>query len=339
MSKPIFNRLLKLAQGEHADEFMALEAKLVRSFSRTLADNAMSLESEILALFIAEFGDVTYVPSDGEMALWLPVVTAKVQENLSSLNGVLTDHQKAAIAAGANLAANQLAVELSTEAPELKEIGDVGVEAAKQARESKLTKAVAKKVLASLAVAQGEVGLMAALTPVKTLDGKGAAAISYAVNQGGGISTEIIVDKISRNRPGMMKLWVAERDACVHCLAYSGMTTGYRGEFPDDLTFGDRPIPQEHTLKAPPLHPHCRCKAVPWNDAWRTPGEAVSAPEALQREAVRSVLKGWALDSESNAARMRAAQRLLNSGPNIPKTVIEEAQRSLRKGWIKKEVP
>jgi hypothetical protein len=47
---------------------------------------------------------------------------------------------------------------------------------------------------------------------------------------------------------------------------------------------------------------------------------------------MRSVLKGWALPSESDAVRTRAAQALLNSNVIAPKSVIAETRRRLKSG-------
>jgi hypothetical protein len=53
-------------------------------------------------------------------------------------------------------------------------------------------------------------------------------------------------------------------------------------------------------------------------------------PEALKREARRSVLKGWSLESESQASRLDAAERLLQRGARLPGTVEREARQAVR---------
>src|SRR5690606_27475214 len=105
------------------------------------------------------------------------------------------------------------------------------------------------------------------------------------------------------------------------------------------LTYGD---PGKSTVRepidGPPAHPHCRCAVSPWLPS-EIPG-GVDLPEALRREARRAVLKGWSLDSESNAARLLAAGRLLERGPGMPESVEREARRAIRVGRFRsRKVP
>ncbi|MGH3992316.1 MAG: hypothetical protein ACRDSN_07590 [Pseudonocardiaceae bacterium] len=133
---------------------------------------------------------------------------------------------------------------------------------------------------------------------------------------------------------GSQLVWIAERDACVHCLAYAGVTT-IGAVFPTGLTFGDRPLIPPGPLVGPPLHPHCRCALQVLGPS----DTAVTA--ALKREAKRSVLRGFSLESESQAARLRAAARLLANGSGLPKSVEEYAGRAVRSGEFPRgrEVP
>lgn len=128
---------------------------------------------------------------------------------------------------------------------------------------------------------------------------------------------------------GHSTVWRVERDACLHCLAYAGKVDRGSG-FPAGLTYADAPLKLAagRAVVGPPLHPRCRCQLAPWNDAW-TSG-ATSLPEALEREARRSVALGFALPSESDAARQRAADRLLQAGAGLPRTVEERAARAIQ---------
>lgn len=127
--------------------------------------------------------------------------------------------------------------------------------------------------------------------------------------------------------PSEVLIWQPERDACVRCLKYAGEHRGQGDKFPDGLSFDpNAPEPKGH-LTGPPLHPNCRCElevipksAAPDNSA------------ALQREAQRSVLKGWALESEGDAVRSRAARALLSANPMAPKSVLAEARKRLKAG-------
>lgn len=129
-------------------------------------------------------------------------------------------------------------------------------------------------------------------------------------------------------------LWVAERDACVVCQALAGhIADPFTGQgFDETATFGTSPAPDiwppGMPLMRPPRHPRCRCQCVVWLGSAQP-----DLPSALQREAKRSVLKGWSQPSESNAARLRAAQKLLaNGGGGLPKSVQAEARVAVRRG-------
>jgi len=124
-------------------------------------------------------------------------------------------------------------------------------------------------------------------------------------------------------------IWRAERDACLICLAYSGVVSAPDGTYPPNLTFGKPRKTKRIGRVKPPEHPRCRCTSTiytPRND----PGGLIA--KSLQQEARRSVVKGWGLPSESDAARRRAALNLLRHGTDLPKTVEAEARRRLRKG-------
>lgn len=118
-------------------------------------------------------------------------------------------------------------------------------------------------------------------------------------------------------------VWVAETNACVHCLAYSGRVVAAGKAFPKGLSYvGTNPYaaPGKH----PPLHPNCRCTLEVLNDS--------SYAEALRREADRSVLRGFSLESESMRVRVEAARRLLEDGVDAPKSVIKYAEQQVAAG-------
>lgn len=122
---------------------------------------------------------------------------------------------------------------------------------------------------------------------------------------------------------GQPTVWVAETNACVECLAYSGRVAQPGKLFPGGLTYGPKSY-NTSPLPYPPRHPRCRCTIEPLN-----------APEyaaALRREADRSVLRGFSLESEPMSRRIDAAKRLLDRGVDAPKSVKAYAQRAVRNG-------
>ncbi len=124
-------------------------------------------------------------------------------------------------------------------------------------------------------------------------------------------------------------LWVAERDACVHCQGLSGEISA-DGVFDATKTFGKKPLAvwPGPDLTGPPRHPNCRCRVQPWLGTRDTP---VDLPAALKREAARSILTGWRLPSESVQVRIVAAERLLQRGTTLPAAVQRRARAAVKR--------
>jgi hypothetical protein len=131
---------------------------------------------------------------------------------------------------------------------------------------------------------------------------------------------------------GQRVLWVAERNACLYCLAQSGQLADENGEFDARRAFGETkqlPVWPSPPLEAPPRHPNCRCHLVVYLGH---EGPGLSLPEALRREAQRSVVIGLALPSEPVSQRTRAARRLVDAGTGAPKTVLARTRKQLLSG-------
>jgi hypothetical protein len=135
---------------------------------------------------------------------------------------------------------------------------------------------------------------------------------------------------------GWSLVWVAERNACLHCLAYAGRVIAPYGEFPSGLSYGDHPLRPYGPLVGPPLHPNCRCQLDRTN---LRPGEL---DIGLAREAARSIARGLS-DYASNPARFRAVDRLVNGATGLPdaalvqlpRSVIDRARRNFRDGQFR----
>ncbi|MFI5687894.1 hypothetical protein [Streptomyces sp. NPDC051636] len=165
-------------------------------------------------------------------------------------------------------------------------------------------------------------GLGAARAAVPAVRAHIAWVINTAIHEG--------LDAVVR-ATAPLRLWVSEADACVRCLAYTGRTARPGEPFPGGLSWDPHQrAARQPGVDGPPLHSHCRCRAVPWNDAWTTSG--VRLPLALQREAHRSLAYGTARPSESRAARLRAARELLRTTDDLLPAVEARARTALRTG-------
>jgi hypothetical protein len=127
---------------------------------------------------------------------------------------------------------------------------------------------------------------------------------------------------------GWLLIWVAERDACLHCLAYSGRVTTPGVPFPAGLTFAAKALRSGYPLLYPPLHPNCRCRVIPWDGSADHPAPGI----ALAREAQRSVVRGDSAFA-SEPARLAAADRLIQRGAQLlPRSVAARGSRAVARG-------
>lgn len=158
-------------------------------------------------------------------------------------------------------------------------------------------------------------GLLGAIKPVVESPQKMEMATTFAMNNA---KNQAIADVAKET--GESLTFVSERDACIHCTRYAGEVAGPNG-FPKGLTFGKKPLEGKGHFSAPPLHPNCRCDV-----------EIGLSPEyrqALKREAVRSVLRGTKMPSESERVRVEAAARLLEKDPVAPASVKKYSKKMI----------
>lgn len=324
---------------EHADEAERLEHDAVAAASQDLR-NRMELVSQWLAAqWVLRFGSLD---SDAEPGP-LQTLLCELRDRIA---GVRLDPSRILLLWGARalvLGIRQASEEIGVAVPLAATVGSETVEAvakAAQAVSDRLRRA--ERLLTVIRGSKHDdvvPGLAAAHAAVSDVDRAARWVVNQEVNHGSHRVAETLFTDT---------MWLAERDACVVCLALSGHVAPYGGSFDASATFGDKPLPvwPPGPLERPPRHPHCRCRVTPWigHDTagaltasipgWHK-GQASaneSLSDALKREARRSVLKGWSLESESEAVRLRAADRLLQRGANLPKTVEQQARKAVRTG-------
>lgn len=234
------------------------------------------------------------------LALWSSRGGALTEAELHALlsrlsapgSAALGEHIVAAAALGDARVAGATAVHTSAAAT-----------AAASGISSKATEALAESRRRLLVVGRADnlASVLAVLAPLNRSVSDMTAAASFSVHRA---ANEAVVSAAAQT--GAKVVFVPERDACVDC-------TERAGETGDSVT-GD----------PPPVHPHCRCEVHPYEDE--------DVPLTLQREAVRSVLRGFSLPSESEALRIRAAKELLAKRPTAPKSVQAYARRAIRDG-------
>lgn len=186
------------------------------------------------------------------------------------------------------------------------------------ARAQQLTTSMADDLAKAKLLANAGADITAAVSPALAASNRLANVVTYSVVEAGNRSVREVADVAE-----LAVVWVAETDACVHCLAYSGRVSHPGSTFPGGLTYGAKSYYPD-PLECPPLHGRCRCRLEVL--------QSQSYADALRREADRSVLRGFSLPSESMAVRIGAAQRLIASGVDAPKTVVAFSRRAIKAG-------
>jgi hypothetical protein len=162
--------------------------------------------------------------------------------------------------------------------------------------------------------------LLMTVSAAKHLENDARATTRWVTNRAVNLGT-----RRTAEARGFSVIWVAERDACLHCLAYAGEIAGPGDAFPGGLTFGDKPL-SEDPVPDPPLHPNCRCRLKPYGAHAGPAGTSMAT--ALAREARRSVVRGFS-NYASTPARLRAARRLLDGDAALPKSVEARGRRDV----------
>lgn len=179
-------------------------------------------------------------------------------------------------------------------------------------------KAIADEISKARKLARAGADPATALAPVFRSADILARDVTTLVNHAGNKGTAAVADSV-----GLSTVWVAETNACVECLAYSGRVSKPGKPFPGGLTYGAKSYHPD-PVDVPPRHPRCRCTIEPLVSR--------EYADALRREADRSVLRGFSLESESMKTRIDAADRLVAKDPNAPASVIAYARRAVKAG-------
>jgi len=327
--------LLELVQQKQIEAISSIEDKAIKSATEkryTAIDGA--LRSATLD-WIKAFGSMSAEGSG-------PALTKMISDALGASTGALKGLEGSVISALTEAVGG--AVTAATEQGAAFVEGATGKAAATKVAAPAVDLADERKAVRA-AVAEGERGLkallkrnvverlglrgiLAGIRQARNVLGRAKSTITTSVNTN--VQKTMHATSVANKAP--YQLWVAERDCCVNCAKYAGQLVKTGEEWKGGQSWDPKQVDKKAAPVSPPLHPHCRCRPVPWNPAWAKEGE-VSLPEAVTREAQRSIARGFSLPSESNASRIRALKEMLaNGNPALPKTVLERARRDLKRG-------
>lgn len=179
-------------------------------------------------------------------------------------------------------------------------------------------KAIAVEIAKARKLARAGADAATILSPVLAARNILERDVVTLVNHAGNAGTTAIADAAD-----LPTVWIAETNACVECLAYSGRIAKPGKSFPGGLTYGAKSY-NTSAIPSPPRHPRCRCTVEPLRSR--------EYADALRREADRSVLRGFSLESESMKVRVDAAARLVDRNVDAPKSVVAFARRAVKAG-------
>jgi hypothetical protein len=329
MSAPDPARILRLVTGTHADAALKLEEQIAQEASAPLRQALQGVMQQAIALWTAHFGS-TEAAATEEL---LPGLLATVRNLLLAAPVPVPSSIQANVHKALVLGVQQASAQLRVKPPSPPTLSQAITKTIAKLPDttSKTLTAVAGQLHPAYITSFGD--LQAALQPaskaVSSVERTARWTANAALAQG---AAHVASDQ------GASRLWIAERDACVHCLAYAGQIAGPSSDFPAGLTFGKKPLSTD-PIPDPPLHPNCRCRIVPWKDSWVRSGE-LPMPEALKREARRSIVRGFSLESESQSVRVQAAAKLLAGGADLPKSVEAYGAAAVKRGYFKtRQVP
>lgn len=324
--------LAGLVQQRQMDEAAAYEDQVAAEAVGDADDRMAELLAAVAALWAGAFGSTTAAGAGKDLAKLLRTVTERLERALAGLGDRARRALLKALPGAVSLGAGHARAFLRAAGHRVPRDAGAGVRVGAAAlREAGRMEEIVREQLdraLRLLAAGGDrfpalaAALQVARSAVSRVRGAVAWLVHGAVSRGSDAVTELL---------GLSRVWVAELDACVRCAAYSGEVAGPGEPFDGGRSFDPQQSgPAVDTVDGPPLHPHCRCRPVPWSPSWRHDGP--SLPELLQQQAAEAIAEGWALPSESGAARIRAARALLASGRRLPPRVAAKARRAISSG-------
>lgn len=324
--------LAQLIQGEQTDEVRALEDRIATRALGAIDARFDVLTRRSVTAWVAAFGSVQAEASNpGVLRRILAAIRAAIRRILGPLGARAEEALSEALLEAVRLGARQHAAFLDEITG--RDRRPVAVRPSRRLRDraTAITAAVTERRDRALAMlrpnrvrkwSDAQTGIGVAHSAIPAVRTHITTTVSEAVNEAA---------QAAIAHTGAKKVWIAERDACTACLAYAGLVVDAAADFPGGLNWDPNQRGKTEPITAPPRHPNCRCRTKAWDDSWAQPG-VISFPDALRREARRSIARGWSLPTESGAARIRAARELLRTGAGLPKSVEERARLAVRAG-------
>lgn len=331
--------LVALVQGKHLDQRHALEEKASRAMGLDKRTERLDTSAQDVVRLWTELagGPRTRLEDASALARVVALVKARINSALGGLGSAIYSTALSLLPGAQSLGSDQAAAEwLGQGGGRLGQLGralglgGLGEDAGSLGRDVGSVQDAALRMLSPALLKR--LGMPAALAPLRkarsAMDLARAGVsrlVGQAMQQGAG--------QVADAAGAPFEVWVAERDACARCQALSGHTVATGAPFPGGLSLDPAQVVKGADPVTPPLHPHCRCKLVPYDPANHPPG-AVTLPEAARREALRSAVRGFSLPSESNASRIRAAEFALSrlQPGDLPKSVIAYGRSAVRQG-------
>lgn len=325
--------LADLVQQQQTAEATDLEEQTIAEADGGAGAELAALVTVALAGWVAAFGALTAAGTGPALARYLAGVRRDVDRATAGLDGRAPRVVRARLGAAAELGARHATAFARQAGGGRHRVPRVGVPEDAVDAVRALGGTVREQLrLSGRLLSEREVersgwrgvltGIGAARRAVALVGRVASWALHRAINDGAAQAVTAL---------GARGLWVAEPTACVRCQAYAGRIADANGQFPGGLSLDPaQRVPRAAPIDGPPIHPHDRCKLVPWREEW-APRNGQALPDLLREQAWRSVAVGRAQPSESRAARLRAARTLLTQR-GVPARVRRQAQSAVAAG-------
>jgi hypothetical protein len=278
--------LADLIQRQQIDDATAYEQQIQDQAAGDSHHLLAEAVTAAAALWVAAFGSSTAVGAGAALARILRQTGIAITDALSGLGARTWDALLAALPGARRLGRAQAAAVLRAAGQRTRKA------ALPRMRGSKAVVREATALEAYVADALDRARRLLAANPDRLADVLAAIGVARgAVNRVRSAIAWHVHRTVSRGAgdvataQGLGRLWVAEATACLQCSAYSGQFAPAGEDFEGGLSFD--PHQRGHgpdTVPGPPLHPHCRCRTVPWSVEWQIP-----LPRVLKARARASV--------------------------------------------------
>ncbi|WP_328448973.1 hypothetical protein [Amycolatopsis sp. NBC_00438] len=315
---------------EHDAQALELERAAITAAAGPLRQAARQVFSWAVSSWARLFGKPRAQASGSRFTALTAKLAARIAGIPVDAGPVLTDYATRARRLGAEQAHREAGARVRPIPLELEPTTVAAIELAVKAARAKLAEA-------ATLVRAADSGTLADVQRRIAAMGQAAAIIEAAARDTANGELNAAMSIVAQRLDARL-VWVAERDACVSCLAQAGRLIVPGGHFDWRHTFGAKSYqPKAYDaagklvlveLSRPPRHPRCRCRLSLWL------GHDEAAALAVTHDWAEAIKDAQARGDHVAvaAARKAAAAAAASAAFDLPGALRREAERSVLRG-------